>query len=192
MQTLLLVLGGLVVGILVGWLRGAPANVRYARVQPLPVNHALPPAGESARRSAAFLRELVGLADRLTARDIHVRKLACEPCWFWELVLQKGADADQGDQDGLTRVFWDGREYDLSIASASFPPGAASDGETFASPQPGPDQLKETLPAIQPVQSQWKLELRKKIGRTGDAIGVAEDLVTRRFSGSAGTTAGPA
>jgi hypothetical protein len=38
----------------------------------------------------------------------------------------------------------------------------------------------------------WNDETTTKIGRTGDAIGIAEDLLIRRFSGSAGTVPGPA
>lgn len=169
MQTLLLALGSLAVGILAGWLRGTAGNVRYVRVQPPPADGAVPPPGNSARGAAEFVREVVALADRLAARDICVRKLACEPYWFWELVLQKGAEADQGEKAArsrLTRVFWDGMEHDLSVEWAPFVPG------------PDPDD--------------WNHELRTPLGRTGDAIGAAEDVLIRRFSGSAGTNPGPA
>lgn len=196
MQTLLLVLGSLVVGILIGWLQGTPANVRYVRVPP--VDDALPPAGERARRSAAFVRELVALVERLAARDICVRKLACEPYWFWELVLQPGAEADQGEKvtgSRLTRVFWDGKEYDLSIESTPFVPGAALDNDAFVRRQPALSQaqlhayIREHPEVLGPA---WNHELQTKVGRTGDAIGVAEDLLTRHFPMSAGTDPGPA
>jgi hypothetical protein len=192
MQTLLLVLGGIVVGILVGWLQGTPANVRYVRVQPPPVGDARPPAGDSARRSAAFVRELVALADRLAARDIRVHKLACGPSWFWEMVLQPGAEADQGETvtgSRLTRVFWDGKEFSLSVEWAPFVPGAfdrqqpaLSRAQLHASPRTHPE-----VPG-----PAWNLQLRTKVGRTGDAIGAAEDLLTRHPAGSAATNPGAA
>lgn len=169
MQTLLLALGSLVVGIVAGWLRGTPSNVDYVRVQPLPADGAVPPPSDSARGSAVFVREVVGLADRLAARDVCIRRLACVPYWMWELVLQKGAEADQGEKatgSRVTRVFWDGMEFDLSVEQGPFRPGLPDDD--------------------------WNDELRTRIGRTGDAIGAAEDVLTRRFSGSLGTNPGPA
>jgi hypothetical protein len=191
MQTLLLVLGAVVVGFLAGRLQGTPGNVRYVRVQPPPVNDAVPAPGASSRMSAMFVRELVGLADRLAARDVYVRKLACEPYWFWELVAQPGADVHRGESVGqteLTRVFWNGKGFDLSIDSAPLEAVAAS--EKVGPPPPGLSgaQLREYLLKANP----WNHELRTKVGRTGDAIGAAEDLLIRRFSGSAGMNPGPA
>lgn len=168
MQTLLLALGSLVVGILAGWLRGTPGNVRYVRVQPPPADGAVPPPGTSAQGAAEFVRELVALADRLAARDLCIRKLSCMPYWFWELVLLPGAAADQGEKAAgsrVTRVFWGAMGSDLSVGWAPFVPG------------PAPDD--------------WNHELRTAIGRTGDAIGAAEDILARRFSARAETNPGP-
>ncbi len=139
-----------------------------------------------------FVRELVGFADRLATRDIRIHKLACQPYWFWELLLQPGAEVDQHEtvgQTGFTRVFWDGKEYNLSIESSLVLPEPFPDvGTVGGSPRaPTPEQVKKWL-----AKNPWKHELRTRIGRTGDAIGVAEDLLIRRFSGSAGTNPGRA
>jgi hypothetical protein len=144
--------------------------------------------GDGARESAAFVRELVAFADRLAARGICVRKLSCGPSWFWELVLQPGAEADQGEtagQTGFTRVFWSVRENDVSVESSPVLPEPVPDTLSPGSSASAPtgEQVRELMASVNP----WTPESRTKIGRTGDAIGVAEDLLTRRFSGSAGT-----
>lgn len=196
MQTVLLVLGSLVVGFFVGWLPGTPANVRYLRTEPPPADDALPPPPDSPRASAEFVRELVAFADRLAARDVCVRRLACEPYWFWELLLQKGVEADQGEtatQSRVTRVFWDGKEWKLSIQSAAFRPAKAPDDDTFTLPRRGVtrEQVEEFLRIVKLELDAWTDELTTKIGRTGDSIGVAEGLLIRRFSGSPGTNPPP-
>lgn len=193
MPTSLLVLGSLVVGFLAGWLGPARYHNHYVRVPPPPMDDALAPPDGSARTSAYHARELVGLADRLAARDICVRRLA-DYGGGWELVLQKGADADRGEmanQNRRTRVVWDGKEKLLSIQWV----GAPRDRETFPSPPPGlsGEQLLEYLLELGRDAKPKPDEINMKVrGRKRDPIGIAENLLIERFSGSAGTNPRPA
>ncbi|HLM66573.1 MAG TPA: hypothetical protein VK358_03555, partial [Longimicrobium sp.] len=180
MQAFLLVLGSLVVGFLAGRLGPPPPVIHYVRVPPPPMNDALAPPGGSARASADHARELVGLADRLAARDICVRGLSWHPGSFWQLVLLGGADADlgeKGSKERRTRVFWEARENRLSVQWVGAPP----DRETFSSPPPGlsAEQSVEYLLKLQ--QDAATDEIEVKLGRNRDPIGVAENLLIQRF-----------
>lgn len=170
MQTVLVVLGGLVAGYFIGRLFAAPGPTRYARVQP-PTDNALPPPGESARHAAKSVRELGALVDRLAARDVDVSDLVCEPGRHWQLVVERGADVDRyresswetgktREERWVTRVSWHAGDEDLRVAKSI------------------------RLPGI--VPNQWQEEPGSLIGPDGDAIGAAEAFITERFGKGAG------
>jgi hypothetical protein len=170
MQTVLVVLGGLVVGYLIGRLFATPGPVRYARVQAPPLDDALPPPGESARKAAESVRAFGALVDRLAARDVAVAAVVCEPGTRWQLAVERGADADRYQKSSrtgktrekrwVTRVSWNARGEKLSVAKTLRLPGFAP--------------------------NRWQQEPGSPIGLDGDAIGAAEALIIERFAKGAG------
>ena len=170
MQTVLVVLGGLVVGYFIGQLFAKPGPERFARVQPPPMDDTLPPPGEIAREAAESVREFGAFLERLAARDIAVFDLVCEPGTRWQLVVERGADVDRYQKTSwetgktpavrwVTRVSWDAGDEDLRVAKSVRQPGLAPD--------------------------QWREEPGRPIGPEGDAIRAAEALIVERFAQAA-------
>lgn len=170
MQTVLVVLGGLVVGYFIGRLFATPGPTRYARVQP-PVDETLPPPGESARRAADSVRAFGALVERLAAQDVYVSDVDFEPGMRWQLVVERGADVDRYRESSwetgktrekrwVTRVSWHAGDEHLRVAKSIHLPGI--------------------------VPNQWQEEPGSPIGVDGDAIGAAEAFITERFGKGAG------
>jgi hypothetical protein len=165
MQTVLVVLGGLMVGYLIGRLFATPRSERFVQVQPPPVD-GVPPAGQSARAAAASIREFGALVERLTARDVAVDDVLCEPGTGWRLGVERGADADQygiawelgksRKQRWATRVSWNAGDQNVRVERSIHEPGLAP--------------------------NQWKDEPGIPIGSDGDAMGAAEAFILERFA----------
>jgi hypothetical protein len=164
MQTVLVVLGGLAAGYLIGRLFARPRGERHVRVQPPLLDEALPPPGESARKAAASVRQFGALVERLTARDVVVDHLVCEPGTRWILEVERGADADRDRSSSRTsretqwanQVSWRAGDEDLHVAKSICVPGM--------------------------FPTQWKPEPLRPIGPDGDAIGAAEAFIVERFA----------
>jgi hypothetical protein len=166
MGTVLMVLGGLVglvVGYFIGRIFASPRRERYVRVQPPPLD-GMPPPGESARNAAASVREFGALVERLAARDVDVSGLTCVPGTRWELVVERGADADRHrkSENGrwATRVSWHAGDEDLRVEKSI------------------------RLPNV--VPNRWNDEPGRPIGPDGDAIAAAETFIIERFAKGAG------
>lgn len=184
MQTVLVVLGGLVVGALIGRLFAAPRRTRYARVQPLPVDDTLPPPGESARKSAEFVREFGALVERLAARDIQVHGMVCEPGTRWELAVGgSAADRDSNLQQDARASLNSSRKH-----RSGFQPGWETGKPqdllwaTRVSWRAGDEHLavEKSPHAAGWIPRQWQEELAMPIGPEADALRAAEAFILER------------
>ena len=171
MQAILVVLGGLVVGYFIGRLFAAPRGERHVQVQLPPMDHTLPPAGESARKAAESLREFGTLVERLAARDVAVNEVVCEPGTRWHLVVERGADADRYRNSSWETGKTPERRF---VTRVSWIAGAGELGVTKSI----------QLPGLAP--NQWQDEPGKLVGPEADAIRVAEAFIMERLARDAG------
>lgn len=124
------------------------------------------------KTAAQYLHQIIGLTDRLAAKDIVVVQLMVHGAGYeWELLVEKGEEAEEYARtlrEGHTpyeklrgpdvlRFFWDGRDHILTVQS---------------SPVRGVSAPNE-----------WKFECGKPFGDTSDDLfAFVEDYLTRRFS----------
>lgn len=159
MITFLLIVGALLVGYFFGRMSTPPGPVRYVRVETASADTSAPAIGKSARAAAELIHEVVALAERLTVHNIVVMELECMYAAFgcWRLQAENGTEMDRDwkARGEVVEVFWDGMEYVLSAKSSPRESGLAPNA--------------------------WKVELDRRLGRDGDAIGAAEQFLMNRL-----------
>jgi hypothetical protein len=158
MTTYVVIGGAFLLGIVLGaFLNKSPGPIiRHVRVEPPEADPARA-AGRNASAAAEYNRELVGLSERLAARNIVVTRLVCDWGTFgcWELHAEDGA-VDENWPREVVKVFWDGMGYRLTAEVSPRTPGSSA--------------------------NHWTSELDQKIGRDGDEIGAAEEYLIKRLA----------
>lgn len=162
MLTVFMVLGGLVLGYFIGRFFAVP-RFRYVPVQPLPMDAALPPPGESARKAAESIREIGAFVERLAARGLNASDLRCEPGKHWSLRVERGVERNQEpwrepgkEKHWVTWVSWTAGDSDLRVRKSAL------------------DRIGLTR--------DWQEEPGRPIGPGGDAIAAAEAFIIERFT----------